>query len=353
MDKRIHPLTTIGVFLLSVLGMAMFAMDGVAWAVSDLPMPRELRIGFQTIPNTEAVVKALGWWDRLGVPVKWYQFDAGRDVNTALAAGSIDIGLVGTSPVAAGISQGIPYEVIWIYNGIGDNEALVVRKDSGIASAFDLIGRTIAVTFGSTTHYHLLKYLEAEGVSAADLRIVDMQPPEMLAAWLRGNIDGGWSWHPNLQHMIASGGEVLYTSRQMAEQHGILTGDTAVVRVDFANRYPHLVAHYLALQHEAVMLYREQPEVAVNAVSQDFGLDQHTVEQMMAELIWLDGFEQMTDRFLASPLEAGRLAVDLKETADFLQQQGVVLGAPALEHFEERVNSEYLALGMELYLNDE
>ncbi len=55
-----------------------------------------------------------------------------RDVNTAIAGGSIDIGLVGSSPLAVAASNKLPIETFLIADLIGDAEALVVRNGAGI-----------------------------------------------------------------------------------------------------------------------------------------------------------------------------------------------------------------------------
>ncbi|MCP4293834.1 MAG: ABC transporter substrate-binding protein, partial [bacterium] len=147
---------------------------GVTWAEE---MPKELIIGYQVVPNPETVVKELGWNEKeLGIPVKWIQLDSGRHVNKALAEGSVDIGLVGTSPTAAAISQGTPIEVIWIHDVIGDSERLVVREDSGIDRITDLVGKKVAAPFGSTTHYHLMVALKLANVKPDAVNIVNLEP---------------------------------------------------------------------------------------------------------------------------------------------------------------------------------
>ena len=66
--------------------------------------------------------------------ITWVKFDSGADVNTAVIAGSIDIGLAGSSPVAAGLSEpmNIPYKVPWIHDVIGAAESLIVKNDAGV-----------------------------------------------------------------------------------------------------------------------------------------------------------------------------------------------------------------------------
>ena len=124
----------------------LVAVATLAPGVSAQGKPDKVTIGYQVVPNGEIVAKGLGWHEKaMGVKIEWRQFDSGRDVNTAMAAGAIDIGLVGSSAVANGLASGVPYEVIWIYDVIADNEALVARKGKGITGIKDLVGKKVVV----------------------------------------------------------------------------------------------------------------------------------------------------------------------------------------------------------------
>ena len=304
--------------------------------------PEQIVIGFQVIPNGEIIAKDMKWQEEtLGVPVKWVQIDSGRDMNTAMAAGSVDIGLVGTSPVATGIAQKIPYEVIWIHDVIGDNEALAARKGSGIEKVQDLAGKKVAAPFGSTTHYHLLTALALAHVKPGQVKILDMQPQAMLAAWQRGDIDAGFVWEPTLAKMVESGGKIVIASRQLAEQ-GYLTGDICAVRRDFAKKYPALVVKYLKNLVKAVEYYRSDPEKASECVARQFGIPQPEALRQMNTLIMLSGKEQLTKDYLGTASDKGKLAQVLKKSADFLVSQKLIKSAPGLPVFVGAINPSYI-----------
>ena len=131
----------------------------------------------------------------------------------------------------------MPYEVIWIYDVIAENEALVVKKGKGIAKFADLAGKKVAAPFGSTTHYHLLVAFKVFGLDPKKATILDMQPPDMLAAWQRGDIDAGFVWEPTLIKMVEGGGEILVSSKQLADK-GYITADVAVARKGFSGEAP-------------------------------------------------------------------------------------------------------------------
>lgn len=304
--------------------------------------PDQVTIGYQVIPNAEIVGKQLGWFEKeLGVKINWKQFDSGRDVNTAIAAGSVDMGLVGTSPAAAGISQGVPYEVVWIHDLEGENESLVVKKGKGVKAVKDLVGKKVAAPFGSTTHYSLLGALKVFGVDPAKVKILDMQPPDMLAAWQRGDLDAGYVWEPTLKKMVDAGGEIILTSRTMA-QKGYLTGDVAVVRKAFAEKYPDLVVKYLRVQSKGVDLWNKSPKEAAAAVAKAFNIPADEAEREMKTLVWVTGKDQLSDTYLGTAAKRGKFAKVLKDTADFLVAQKTIKGAPDLAAFEKVVNPSYL-----------
>lgn len=121
-----------------------------------------VRIAYQAIPNADLIVKNQKLLEKAlpEADVKWVKFESGGDVNTAVIAGSVDLGLAGSSPVTKGLSAplNIPYKVVWIHDLIGDNEALVAK--SGIDSVKDLAGKKVATPFGSTSHYSLLAALK-------------------------------------------------------------------------------------------------------------------------------------------------------------------------------------------------
>ena len=251
------------------------------------------------------------------------------------------MGLVGTSPGAAGVANGIPYEVVWIHDLEGENESLVVKKDKGIKGVKDLVGKKVAAPFGSTTHYSLLGAFKVFGVDPAKVRILDMQTPDMLAAWQRGDIDAGYVWEPTLKKMVDAGGEIILTSREMASK-GYLTGDIAVVRKAFADKYPDLVVKYLQVQVKGVELWTKSPKEAAAAVGKAFGIPAEEAEREMKTIVWIPGSDQLKDEYLGTAAKKGKFANVMKETADFLVSQKTIKAAPPLATFEKAVNPSYL-----------
>ena len=307
-------------------------------------LPSEFRIGYQLTAGPETLVKALGLMEEKfpQVSIRWQAYDSGRDVNDAIAANTVDAGLIGSVPVATGIANNLPYQVYFILNILGDNEALAVTTDANIVTTADLPGKIIAVPFGSTTHFSLLAALDQDGVNPDNVQILDMQPQEILDAWQFGEIDGGFVWQPTLTRMLDEGGNILISSRTVAEK-GAITADLGVVSTAFAGRYPDFLQQYVSALDTAVKLYRDDPTAAAEAMSQALALSAEESLAVMNELIWISSEEQRSKQYLGTPDAPGALSQVLKDSAEFLVEQGELPSAPELPIYEQALLREAIA----------
>lgn len=312
-------------------------------SASESANPKEVRIGFQIIPNAELLVKALGLAEKKfpDVKITWVPFDSGRDVNTAFAAGGIDLGLAGSVPVAIGLANDLPYSVYFLHDIIGDNEALAVRNSSNINSVQDLVGKKIAVPYGSTTHFSLLSALKQAGVDPAAVSILDLQPPDIVAAWQRKDIDGAFVWQPSLSKLVADDGKILISAKTLSEQ-GIITADVGIVGRKFAEQYPQFVKNYVTLLDEAVELYRTKPDDAAKAVAPLLSQSEADSLVQLHELVWLTSAEQQDVKYLGKDSSVSGFAKVLLQTGQFLVDQKTIPSAPDASVYQQGIWNESL-----------
>jgi taurine transport system substrate-binding protein len=199
-----------------------------------LAQTKEVTIGYQdmldpyrTAQEAKEIEKATGY------KINWKQFGGGGEVIKAMASGAVQVGEVGSAGIAAAVSRGEPYELFWILDDIGDAEALVVKNGSGINSVADLKGKKIAVPFNSTTHFHTMVALEQAKVNPADVQILNMRPPEVRAAWQRGDIQATFIWDPVLAE-VKKDGKVIISSGKISAETGKATFDGYIVNKDWA-----------------------------------------------------------------------------------------------------------------------
>ena len=123
------------------------------------------------------------------------QFNNGGDLMTAMASGEVDVGYVGIAPVLSSVSKGVPVKVI--SSAQTEGSGIVVTKDSGINSAADLKGKSIATPGEASIQHVLLSYyLKKNGLSTNDLNISAMKVPSMNDALKTKQIDGIITFQP-------------------------------------------------------------------------------------------------------------------------------------------------------------
>ncbi|MQY08792.1 taurine ABC transporter substrate-binding protein [Actinomadura macrotermitis] len=342
---KLRPLPALAA--LTALGLALTGCaSGTGAAAGDSApnadgTPKALRIGYQAIPNGDLIVKDQRWLEQAlpHTKITWSRFESGGDVNTAMVAGGLDIGLAGSSPVTRGLSAplNIKYKVPWIFDVIGDNEALVARGATTIAA---LKGKKIAAPFSSTSHYSLLAALQGAGLTESDVTLVDLEPPDIQAAWARGDIDAAYVWTPVLGRLRTTG-KVLITSRELAAK-GKVTADLAVVRTAFADKYPKALTTWLQQQDRAVKLVRADKAAASAAVGRQLNLPPAEAARQIDELVLLDARQQQGARYLGTAQAPGGLAADLHGAAEFLTAQHKIPAVPQLSVFQQGLAAKEL-----------
>jgi taurine transport system substrate-binding protein len=281
-------------------------------------------IGYQTTIDPAKVAQADGLYEKaFGRDIDWRKFDSGAEVIAAIAGGSLDIGFVGSSPLTVAASNKVPIETIFIADLIGDAEQLVVRNGSGIEKPEDLVGKTVAVPFVSTTHYSLLAALEHWGIDPASLKIVNARPPEITAAWERGDIDAAYVWDPALG-AIKQTGTVLASSAEVGAW-GAPTFDAWIVRKDFAAENPEIVAGFAKVTGDAYAGYLADPaawladKTNIDKVVNLSGAKPEDVPVVFAGYTFPTLEEQVSDAYLGDATIKAIVA-----TAGFLKEQGKI-----------------------------
>lgn len=304
--------------------------------------PEVVNIGIQTLVTPELLMREKGVYEKyLGCKVNMVMFNSGADVNRAFASKSIDIGMIGTSPAAIGISTNLGYEVFWFSDVIGAAETLVAKKDSGIKSVKDLVGKRVATPFASTAHFSLQNALSLNGVDPASVKLYDMQPNDIFAAWTRGDIDAAYVWDPVLSKLFAGGGVSITNSAELAKQ-GVVTADLAVINKEFAAKYPDIAKGYIKAQVEAVNMYNKDKKGSVVKLAKTIDIKPEEAEAQVKGFIYPDGKEQLTDQYFGKDGKSGNIAQILKQSADFLVKQGSIKSAPDLKVFKEYSTGEFI-----------
>lgn len=299
---------------------ATFAVAGLA-AAGSARAETTLNIGWQQIVEPSRVPQADGAYEKAtGAKINWQKFDGGADVIAAIASGSLDIGYVGSSPLTAAASREVPIETIFIVGLIGPSEALAAK---GVDKPEDLVGKKIATPFVSTAHYSLLTALKHWNIDPKSLEILNLRPPEIAAAWERGDIDGAYVWDPVLAE-IKKTGKVVATSSDVAEWGGP-TFDAWIVRKEYAEQHPDVVKAFVKVTGDAYASYRADPKKwdakspEAEKIARLTGAKQDEVPELLTGYYFPTLEEQPGEALLG-----GGTAKAVATTAAFLKEQGKI-----------------------------
>lgn len=285
---------------------------------------KNIVIGYQTNVEPAKVAQADGVYDRsIGQKLDWRQFNSGAEVLTALASGSVDIALIGSSPLGAAVANNLPVEVFLVATDLKSAEALVVRNGSGIRQPKDLIGKKIAVPFASTAHYSLLGALQHWNIQTRQVKLLNLKPAEINAAWRRGDIDAAFVWSPALAN-IKKTGKVLTDAGQVG-QWGSPTFEVWVTRRDFAQQHPEVLKKFSAvtLNYYAAYNRNKAQWVAqagnIQKISKITGVEPQDVAGLLAGAEYPDQQAQISQKYLG-----GRTLNNIANAVNFLKAQGLV-----------------------------
>ena len=127
----------------------------------------------------------------------------------AVIAGDLDVGLANITQVANGVIRNVGVAMLApaaVYSAKHAYSAMCVGKSSALATAKDLIGKTVAVsTLNDFNQLGVVAWLEKNGVSATQVKFVEVHFPEMGAALQRGTVDAATISEPSLSGALGAG----------------------------------------------------------------------------------------------------------------------------------------------------
>ncbi|ANH06991.1 MULTISPECIES: taurine ABC transporter substrate-binding protein [Shinella] len=311
--------------------------SGAAYAQTSLV------VGYQQIVGPFVAAIADGRFDaaakEAGYTIDWRQFSSAGDITTALASGDVPIGVIGSTGTAAAATRGVELQLFWILDNIGKSEALVARDGSGIETPADLKGKKVAVPFVSTSHFHLLVGMnKVWNIDPREVEILNLKPPQIVAAWQRGDIDAAYVWPPALSEILKTG--KVISDSEVIGAASVPTFDGLVVDTAWAAENPKLMEAFTRVLAESYADYNankaawtvDSPEV--QGIVKLIGGDGPSTVEALELLSFPNADEQASDTWLG-----GGATRALTESAKFLVEQKQI--GKSLDDYAPFVNASF------------
>lgn len=296
-----------------------------AGATQALAAEKTVVVGYQTDALPSSVAIANGDFAKTtGYKIDFRRFNSGAEIFAAIAAGDVQVGYVGSSPYAAATSRGLNVKAFYLASISGTDEALVVRNGSGINSLADLKGKKLAAAPVSTDHYQLLALIKSLGLTEKDVQVFAIPQPDIVAAYNRGDIDGGFVWDPALTE-LKKNGKVLVTSRDVAEKGSptfsawVATSDFAASNPKFLKTFSSVITKYSVSFEKDKAAWGPDSKNA-KTLAKLLGGTPADEASALKNLSLVPVSVQASDAWLGGGENSG-VAKILKQTAEFLKEQ--------------------------------
>lgn len=166
-------------------------------------------------------------------------------------------------------------EIAGIQNFNLDNNVTVVASTVQMPRYFGVVarnidsfgalkGKKIGVSLGSASDVFWRAIVEKRGLNVKDYTIVNVEPPEMLAALDRGNIDAFVAWEPWLTRTV----QAVSGSKVVLDNEGILDPRAYLyMNRGWAMQNPEAAVSFMRALSEASQLLRSNPDESAKLIA--------------------------------------------------------------------------------------
>ncbi len=271
-------------------------------------------------------------------------FDSGPAALAALASGALNFMTeVGSPPVARAITGGLPLSVVWVENANVRSEGLAVRDGSPVKSLQDLKGQSVATVLGSSSNAELYYALKGAGVPYNSVKLLNLGPPEIQAAWDTHRIDMFYCWQPVFGYALNHGGHVLMYNEAISDVMASLNLD--VVNTSWAKQHPDLVKGFAAAMNAGVVYAAAHPDEALTMMAKIGGIDANEAKIELAGYDHFDLSQQLTSKALGigNGVVTSAAVLALEGAAGFLVATGnLTSAAPSANDFAAHVDPSFV-----------
>lgn len=176
-----------------------------------------IRIGWTNQVDLAKIAQVNGTYRKaLGESIDWEQYNDDFQMLHDLAVEKLDIAPIGLVSFISAVTSGLQVRIVAISSEYGTDSGLVTRNQSHINNPQALIGKKVAVSFLTSSHYSLLKALQHWQLDNKQVHLVNMPADKIQDAWNKGEIDAAYVDGLTLLNLKKSG-HVLVDAQQLAD----------------------------------------------------------------------------------------------------------------------------------------
>ncbi|MBI2549408.1 NrtA/SsuA/CpmA family ABC transporter substrate-binding protein [Candidatus Woesearchaeota archaeon] len=276
---------TIGV----LIGLILVIIIGISMLVKNMNSPtgaviynvNEINVAINPIPNSALlfIAEEKGYFKEQGLKINYHHFPTGKLALDALIGGGADIATAADVPIAlAGLAEQ-DISVLATIEYSNNNIQVVARKDSGIITPTDLKGKKIATTNGGGPLFFTYTFLERNKINISDVKLIYLNPGDMVAALIKGDIDAFIVFEPSPAVAKREMGNSKVTVFAPTDLYGETWNIVTMSHFDNQNEYT--IKKFIIALLKAETFLKENKEESLEIVSKYSGTDKLLLVDIM------------------------------------------------------------------------
>jgi ABC-type nitrate/sulfonate/bicarbonate transport system substrate-binding protein len=278
---------SLSIFALALCGLALLVGTSAIGSAAAAEM-MEIKVGTQPYPGMASVLIGIkkGYFEAAGVKVIEQRMNSGRLTMDALLAGSIDIATPVETGVMFAISNGTELAILAQISTNPDEVKPVVRVASGVKTARDLRGKRLGYGAGSSNQFAMYNWMKEGGVSANEVEMVNLQPPDLVTSLVSNELDVAFIWEPFLTRAVDSGsGSIKIVEDTKLYQSRLL----AVAQPRWAGQNTKVVSRFLSALEKSAQWIKDNRADAVKITASEIGMEASALDPIFDR--WQFGVE--------------------------------------------------------------
>ena len=203
------------------------------------------------------------------------EYASGKLAARSMLDGEIDISTVADMPVVFNSFVREDFYIVATFTANYSFGKIIARKDKGIKTAADLIGKKVGINPGTSSHFYLGVFLIHNQISISEVELFNIKTVDLPAALKSNEVDAISVWEPYDQ-----------VARQLLQSNAIELPASEIYRAtfnfavlkSFARDNPETIKKFLkAIDRTAIFMQNNREESQV-IIAERFELEKEIVD---------------------------------------------------------------------------
>jgi len=243
----------------------------------------KLSIAVSSTPHAALLhlAAAQGFFAAEGLDATLTPVSHGKAAIDLLEQDRIDMAAAAEVPFVISVLKGSQFSIAATVASVSSEMAIVARRDRGIETPRDLIGKKIGATAGTSGEYFLWAFLIRQRIQPSSITLVDVPPGQMTQQLAQGSVDAVSTWQPVRS---ATESALSENAASFVEPNAYAVTHVVAARTAWLKEHRAVAEKLVRALVRAEAFARDQPQQAMALVAERLKIDPKVLRASWAEL---------------------------------------------------------------------